>query len=371
MTPSRSLWATLLFASASALAPGCGARTSLIEPDLGPRCGDGAVTREEACDDGNTDDTDACTSTCELARCGDGIVWKGVEGCDDGNTDDTDACRNNCALQTCGDGVVQAGEECDDGNTDDTDACTSHCFFAKCGDGVVHAGFEECDGGPPIGFVSVLILRQGAFARIVLPFEEPDDIFSFYSYSSASGHMGFEAPKASQLFLHRHTPTGVLSLVTEHGIDANGTGQIQPETDVEQHFVGIPSGALVAIEDDDANEFSMDTISTALGKWHFNQNTDGGALTDLPFPGNWQIDVSSTFVPGGIDVLRFFDGVSGEIPLNLTITVSIIAEDAPIVCRPDCTLPRCGDGILDPGEACDDGNTTSGDGCASDCSTTE
>jgi cysteine-rich repeat protein len=30
-------------------------------------------------------------------------------------------------------------------------------------------------------------------------------------------------------------------------------------------------------------------------------------------------------------------------------------------------LPRCGDGILDGGEVCDDGNNTSGDSCASDC----
>jgi len=29
--------------------------------------------------------------------------------------------------------------------------------------------------------------------------------------------------------------------------------------------------------------------------------------------------------------------------------------------------PRCGDGILDPGEQCDDGNTTSGDGCSATC----
>ena len=31
--------------------------------------------------------------------------------------------------------------------------------------------------------------------------------------------------------------------------------------------------------------------------------------------------------------------------------------------------PRCGDGVLDSGETCDDGNTTSNDGCSSDCQT--
>ena len=36
-------------------------------------------------------------------------------------------------------------------------------------------------------------------------------------------------------------------------------------------------------------------------------------------------------------------------------------------CQGDCTNPRCGDGILDPGEECDDGNNTDGDGCDGDC----
>ncbi len=33
----------------------------------------------------------------------------------------------------------------------------------------------------------------------------------------------------------------------------------------------------------------------------------------------------------------------------------------------DASGPTCGNGALDPGEACDDGNSTSGDGCSADC----
>ena len=39
-------------------------------------------------------------------------------------------------------------------------------------------------------------------------------------------------------------------------------------------------------------------------------------------------------------------------------------------CRNNCTLPFCGDGIIDPGEMCDDGNATGNDGCESDCTRT-
>lgn len=41
-------------------------------------------------------------------------------------------------------------------------------------------------------------------------------------------------------------------------------------------------------------------------------------------------------------------------------------------CAADCArLEFCGDGVLDRGEACDDGNTVSGDGCRADCAKAE
>ena len=49
-------------------------------------CGDGLLeVGVEACDDGNQDDGDGCTSLCELAICGDGFIQKDVEQCDDEN----------------------------------------------------------------------------------------------------------------------------------------------------------------------------------------------------------------------------------------------------------------------------------------------
>ena len=95
--------------------------------DLVAVCGDDTMTDGEECDDGNVDDTDACTSACLDAACGDGFVHEGFEECDDGNEDNTDACIG-CVAAECGDGFVQEGvEECDDGNDDDTDACANDC----------------------------------------------------------------------------------------------------------------------------------------------------------------------------------------------------------------------------------------------------
>jgi len=66
-----------------------------------PFCGDGEQDPGEACDDGNLLDDDACTATCDLATCGDGLVQLGVEECDDGNLLDDDDCNNACISKYC------------------------------------------------------------------------------------------------------------------------------------------------------------------------------------------------------------------------------------------------------------------------------
>ncbi|MGC6416780.1 MAG: DUF4215 domain-containing protein, partial [Bradymonadia bacterium] len=91
------------------------------------RCGDGIVDPNEACDDGNGIDGDACTNQCQNAVCGDGIVHEGVEACDDGNQDDLDGCTSTCIEAQCGNGEVEAAEACDDGNLNNFDGCRNDC----------------------------------------------------------------------------------------------------------------------------------------------------------------------------------------------------------------------------------------------------
>ena len=121
-----------------------------IEPAV---CGDGRKTEAEDCDDANGQNTDACLNDCHAASCGDGQLWEFEEACDDGNQDDGDGCSQKCELEPqisgprCGDGVLDPGEACDDGNTSNADSCLNGCSFATCGDGYVRQGVEECDYG--------------------------------------------------------------------------------------------------------------------------------------------------------------------------------------------------------------------------------
>lgn len=107
-------------------------------------CGNGRIDVNEECDDGNTADQDGCSSKCQEVRCRNGRVEAGEE-CDDGDDRDDNGCTNQCQKMLCGNGMVEAKEECDDGNTNDGDTCSSRCLSIKCGNKRVDSG-EECDG---------------------------------------------------------------------------------------------------------------------------------------------------------------------------------------------------------------------------------
>jgi cysteine-rich repeat protein len=63
---------------------------------FGGSCGDGRVEGREECDDGNDRADDACLPSCQIARCGDGVVRRHVEDCDDGNRLEGDGCTGAC-----------------------------------------------------------------------------------------------------------------------------------------------------------------------------------------------------------------------------------------------------------------------------------
>jgi cysteine-rich repeat protein len=96
-------------------------------------CGNQNVDAGEECDDGNLNNGDGCSATCQdedgggAAECGNNVV-EGAEDCDDGNTVAGDGCSATCTNEVapaCGDDILQAGEECDDGNTTDGDGCSN------------------------------------------------------------------------------------------------------------------------------------------------------------------------------------------------------------------------------------------------------
>jgi hypothetical protein len=72
------------------------------------------------------------TTTTTEPPCPNG-TQQGLEECDDGNQDNTDACTNVCQLARCGDGFLQSGEQCD-----------PPCGSGTCGSGEICNGSCQC-----------------------------------------------------------------------------------------------------------------------------------------------------------------------------------------------------------------------------------
>jgi cysteine-rich repeat protein len=117
-------------------------------------CGDGVIQKGELCDDGNISGGDGCSADClSLERCGDGVTDKAVgEACDDENTVSGDGCSEDCrSTEVCGNRILDkaVGEVCDDGNTSGKDGCSDDCRSDEtCGNGVRDVEVAEvCDDG--------------------------------------------------------------------------------------------------------------------------------------------------------------------------------------------------------------------------------
>ena len=91
-----------------------------------PNCGNGELTDDEACDDGNKSSGDGCNETCLQVESGFSCASPGK------------ACRE---IARCGDGFVASSERCDDGNVAPGDGCSERCK--------IELG-KKCEGSPSV-----------------------------------------------------------------------------------------------------------------------------------------------------------------------------------------------------------------------------
>ncbi len=302
-------------------------------------CGNGLVEGTEQCDDGNTavdadgdGITDGCSASCTTEEgytcplAGGGCTLLGVE-------------RENRAIGT----GCTLNEQCESNYCDVFTRTAGFCAAADCGDG--HIGGEEgCDGevncenynvedpSSPLPGVGCNLLCGNNERDTVLGLDEEgveDENNILYTEACDDGDRD-----------------------DEDGCSASCTIETGFTCDDAGCFSTLGDGILASNEGcDDGNLIDGDGCSAA------GTNECGDGTRDITSPYTEACD-------DGNDVDEDGCSASCSIESGWNCPVNVASPTATSVCA-----STCGDSIVAVGmqETCDDGNTVSGDGCSSTC----
>jgi cysteine-rich repeat protein len=314
------------FGSANGDISGSPCRSSCVLPQFG----DGVVDPEEDCDDRNLINGDGCSATGRF-ECGNGRR-DGVEQCDNGaeNARLPNSCRPqgykvgsqdlSCTNPFCGDGIIDDGEQCDDGanNGNGVNRCRTNCRLPYCGDGIIDDQYGEvCDDG--------------------LLTANPNNDWKLAGCSVTC------QPNACRLC---HGPTFSLANIfdrTSPVATYSGSLSEPPCPETVKWYVFTKPGSISAAQ---YAIFSAALLpgGNTRGVQPLNKRTVAWTATAGATCGNCVVEGTEECDQGDNNA------------------------NVPDKCRVNCVKPKCGDGILDSGEACDNGALNSPTGaCTTQC----
>jgi len=317
----------------------------------------------EECDDGNLIPGDGCDEDCqvEVPGCGNSRLDPG-EVCDDGNTVGGDGCSADCLSdESCGNAYLDSvvGEVCDDGNTASGDGCSADCLSDEsCGNGYLDIGAgEECDDGNR---------RDGDGCDMDCRLEgcEPDvELGTLPLGITVERILDVDTADDSEIGCG-----GAEDMVV--GFDLGVPADLQLDmVQVGDHAFGLYS------------EGSGTTCTDGLIRCYDPAGSPSGGTTFTGLPVGRYYLVVEAFGTGDAGTAWIWLTALGEPPPDCgdgTLDAGEVCDDGNTVsgdgCSGDClSNETCGNGYLDVinGEECDDGNTVSGDGCSADCSSDE
>lgn len=304
---------------------------AFVAPDAWPRCSDGRVEGGEECDDGNRRADDGCSPTCTL-ECGDGRV-SGEELCDTAIASGASgACPTSCddGMICTTDTLLGSGCSAECASTDitlpaDDDGCcppgasslTDRDCPIVCGNGLLEAG-ERCD-------TTIATGEAGACPTAC------DD----------------GAVCTTDALMEAGTCTA-RCIASEIVAPSDGDGC-------------CPSGATVATDMDCSPLCGDGVLSTSDGEVCDTAIAAGAPGACPTSCDDSMICTADALVGAGTctasctNTVRPPTNADGCCPPGATIASD---DDCPI---------RCGDRVRSAGEACDDGNLMTGDGCSPTC----
>lgn len=288
-------------------------------------CGNGKLDDGEECDAALADACAfGCTPecTCSPSLCGDDLV-SGDEECD--GSDDWECpgqCLEDCTCPppVCGDGVLEGDEECEPGlfHSDCAGRCLPDCTCAECGNGIIELPVEECEPGDDTACPGACSEQACVCVSPVTDVcEAPREIDAFPFLDGQSTVTATTSP----------TDPGIRCAITDDPDEPHGHST--------WYALMAPASGLVTI---DTAGSDYDTLLVA----YTGTCEEPAALAcndDRSGYSGYQARIAFPIVEGErylIEAAAFSGDPGGELRL---------AADF----RP------CGDGVLDPDEACDPG----------------
>jgi cysteine-rich repeat protein len=278
------------------------------------------------------------------------------------------------ALAVCGNGRVEPGEQCDDGNNAACDGCSPTCALERCGNGVVDCG-EQCDLGP----------QNGA------PGQRCDATCHVVTVSGLLALPGRPTPvEGCYLEWQIRNPNGAVNkgfparkqtcIDGDPSCDADGLndGGCSFEVGTCLHVPDprLPSCLLYGIQS--VNLRRPNALSPADATDAANVAALVSALETTPvalLSGTTVLQVNPPLLAANacspLVTLRVphARGKSGERSFTLAATAVdgkiMRSNHVRLVCANNPAV--CGNGRVEIGEQCDDGNTRSCDGCSASC----
>jgi len=260
--------------------------------------------------------------------CGNGIK-EGLEVCDDGNNTDCDGCKGDCsrADKVCGDGIKECGEACESA--------------ADCSGG---GSCNLCICGVPCFLAGTEISLVGGLSLPIEKIKIGDLVISYNEETK-----GLEPSAVLKTFKHQASRylfiNQEIKVTFDHPLYINDQWLAAGQIKIGDKLLQEDGQAIIvsAIETK-TGDFSVYNLEVNQNHNYFAQgylaHNKGGCIPDCALR---QCGPSNC------------PGIScGSCPAGQN-------------CVGNQCVSSCGNGVIDAGEECDDGNTVSGDGCSAAC----
>ena len=271
------------------------------------------------------------------------------------------------AQAVCGNDIIETGEECDDGNTRDNDGCSSTCknessiqdcpFTATSpNDIIVDFGGVHTNEHNDVNKGILLTSRRNS------PVNRMDRASHEYTISNVNVPKGIY-----DIYLAEYDDSGSWYLERNRGRSALPPNEWQKR---EQYYIVGKNSSNEDLFQSGATQDLRDDIDNA--EWHGKVSTSQAVADDIKSilikHAAYPDDTTANGVFATCALFKKQQAVCG----NGTVETGEECDDGngdnTDGCTAYCKVAQCGDGYIHDGvEQCDDGNTVDGDGCSATC----